>query len=116
MSAGNSVKAVVSLVPRRAASGLPQATGTVAVTATSSAEVPIPGSGVDDRLITLKPTTNCCIAFDVVGMAVADQTDSLFFANQRETLVVPRDVTTFRVVLATGATAGILSWNVSSTL
>jgi hypothetical protein len=104
------------IVPRRAGSGEPQAAGKVTVDGTSSAEITIPGSGVDDRTITLKPTTNCHIAFGVAGMAAADVTDLLFFGSQTDEYVVPRDVTTMRVIMAAGATAGFLSWHVSTTL
>jgi hypothetical protein len=116
MSAGNSVKSAMSLTPDRFGSGLPRASGVVTIGAASSAEIVIPGSGTDDRIITLKPTVNCHIGFGIAGMAAADTNDLIFFGGARETLVVPRDVTTMRVIQAAGASAGFLSWHVSSTL
>jgi hypothetical protein len=115
MSAGNSVKAAMTLTPERAGSTT-RATGTVTIGAASSGEIPIPGSGADDRLVTLKPTVNCHIAFGITGMAAADVTDLIFFGLQKDVLVVPQNVTTMRVIQAAGAGAGFLSWHVASTL
>jgi hypothetical protein len=64
----------------------------VPLTATSSAEITIPGSGVDGRYICLRPTVNCHIAFHIAGMNAATTSDMLFFGGQTEEYIVPMEV------------------------
>jgi hypothetical protein len=110
-----STKATLRYAPRPYGSTAPQASQPrVPLTGTSSGVITVPGSGVDDRYICLRPTVDCHIAFDVATMGAATTNDMLFFAGQTEEYVVPREVTSMRVIKKTGAADGELAWCLSS--
>jgi hypothetical protein len=108
-------KAVQRLPPRPFGFASPQASqAQVPLTAASSVEITIPGSGVDGRYITLRPTVNCHIAFHIAGMSPAATSDMLFFGGATEEYIVPMEVTSMRMIKATGAADGFLAWCLSS--
>lgn len=108
-------KALLRLAPRPFGFGSPQdSQAQVPLTAASSAEITIPGSGVDGRYICLRPTVNCHIAFHVAGMNAATTSDMLFFGGQTEEYVVLQNITSMRMIKATGAADGFLAWGLSS--